>query len=126
MAPSDSIVQRFLWKNRKNGIFEVLFQWVNDIVQMRDMAHSMRKKFQFFVSDYTLTPQENESTTLITKTFIILSLPGMQRGVHWQINVIKSNSYHSYQSKSYHLIAFELVNPLLYIYFPSFESGFYF
>ena len=26
MAPSDSLVQRFLWKNRKNGIFEALFQ----------------------------------------------------------------------------------------------------
>ena len=26
MAPSDSFVQRFLWKNRKNGIFEALFQ----------------------------------------------------------------------------------------------------
>ena len=25
-------------------------------------------------------------------------------------------------SKSHHLIAFELINPLLYIYFPSFES----
>ena len=25
--------------------------------------------------------------------------------------------------KSYHLIAFEQVNPLLYIYFPSFEYG---
>ena len=24
MAPSDSLVQRFLWENRKNGIFEVL------------------------------------------------------------------------------------------------------
>ena len=57
MAPSDSLVQRFLWKNRKNGIFEALFQQVNDIVQMRDMAHSicliklyqimMRKKFDF-------------------------------------------------------------------------------
>ena len=57
MAPSDSLVQRFLWKNRKNGIFEVLFQQVNDIVQMREMAHSicliklyqitMRKNFYF-------------------------------------------------------------------------------
>ena len=62
MAPSDSPVQRFLWKNRKNGIFEALFQKVNDIVLMRNMAHSisliklyqitMRKKFRFFVSDY--------------------------------------------------------------------------
>ena len=26
MAPSDSLVQRFLWKNRKNGTFEALFQ----------------------------------------------------------------------------------------------------
>ena len=26
IAPSDSLVQRFLWKNRKNGIFEALFQ----------------------------------------------------------------------------------------------------
>ena len=25
-APSNSHVQRFLWKNRKNGIFEALFQ----------------------------------------------------------------------------------------------------
>ena len=25
-APSDSLTQRFLWKNRKNGIFEGLFQ----------------------------------------------------------------------------------------------------
>ena len=25
-APSDSLVQRFLWKNKKNGIFEELFQ----------------------------------------------------------------------------------------------------
>ena len=41
MAPSDSLVQRFLWKNRKNGIFEALFQQVNDSVQMRDMAHSI-------------------------------------------------------------------------------------
>ena len=62
MAPSDSLVQQFLWRNRKNGIFEALFQQVNDIVQMRDMAHSicliklyqitMREIFQFFVSDY--------------------------------------------------------------------------
>ena len=61
MAPSDPLVQRILWKNTKNGIFEALFQQVNDIVQMRDMAHSicliklyqmtMRKKFRFFVSD---------------------------------------------------------------------------
>ena len=41
MAPSDTLVQRFPWKNRKNGIFEALFQQVNDIVQMRDMAHSI-------------------------------------------------------------------------------------
>ena len=57
LAPSDSLVQRFLWKNRKNGIFEALFQQVNDIVQMWDMAHSicliklyqikMRKNFDF-------------------------------------------------------------------------------
>ena len=62
MAPSNSLVQRFLWKNRKSGIFEALFQQDNDIVQMWDMAHSicpikldqitMRKKFKFFVSDY--------------------------------------------------------------------------
>ena len=26
MALSDSLVQQFLWKNRKHGIFEVLFQ----------------------------------------------------------------------------------------------------
>ena len=42
--------------------FEALFQWDNDIVQMQDMAHSirlmklyqitMRKKIQFFVSDH--------------------------------------------------------------------------
>ena len=61
-APSNSLVQRFLWKNRKSGIFEALFQQDNDIVKMRDMAHlicliklyqiTIRKKFQFFVSDY--------------------------------------------------------------------------
>ena len=66
MAPSDSLVQRFLWKNRKNGIFEALFQLVNDIVEMREMAHSiclmklyqitMRKKFRLFVSDYLQVP----------------------------------------------------------------------
>ena len=65
MAPSDSLVQRFLWKNRKNGIFEVLFQYVNDIVQMRDMAHSicliklyqitMRKNFDFLFLTTTLS-----------------------------------------------------------------------
>ena len=38
MAPSDSLVQRFLWKN---GIFEALFQKGNVIVQMRDMARSI-------------------------------------------------------------------------------------
>ena len=58
MAPSASLVQRFLWKNRKNGIVEALFQYVHDIVQMQDMAHSicliklyqitMRKNFDFF------------------------------------------------------------------------------
>ena len=41
---------------------------------------------------------------------IILSLPGMQRSSLADIN-----------PKSYHLIAFELVNPLLHIYLPSFE-----
>ena len=41
MAPSDSLIQRFLWENRKNGILEALFQLVNDIVQMRDIAHSI-------------------------------------------------------------------------------------
>ena len=56
-APSDSLVQRFLWKNRKSRIFEGLFQQDNDIVQMRDMTHSiclvklcqitMRKNFNF-------------------------------------------------------------------------------
>ena len=64
-APSNSLVQLFLWKNRKNRknrIVEALFQQDNDIVQMREMAHSicliklyritMRKKFRFFVSDY--------------------------------------------------------------------------
>ena len=59
---SNSLVQRFLWKNRKSRIFEALFQQDNDIVQMRDMAHSicliklyqitMRKKFRFLVSDH--------------------------------------------------------------------------
>ena len=44
MAPSDSLAQRFLWKNRKNGIFEPLFQYVNVIVQVRghgsfDLSH---------------------------------------------------------------------------------------
>ena len=43
-------------------MFEALFQYYNDVVQMRDMAHSicpiklyqitMRKNFRFFVSDY--------------------------------------------------------------------------
>ena len=57
LAPSNSTVQRFLWKNRENGIFEALFEQDNDIVQMRDMAHSicliklyqitMRKSFDF-------------------------------------------------------------------------------
>ena len=54
LARSSSPVQRFLWKNR---IFKALFQQDNDIVQMRDMAHSicliklyqitMRKNFDF-------------------------------------------------------------------------------
>ena len=54
MVSSNSLVQRFLWKNR---IFEALFQQDDDIVQMRYMAHSiclinsikiiMRKGFDF-------------------------------------------------------------------------------
>ena len=59
------------------------------------------------------SPQENEPTTLTTKTFFSLSLPGVQRGVYWRISI----------QKSYHFIAFEPVNPILYIYFPSFECG---
>ena len=54
-APSNSLVQRFLWKNRKNGIFEALSQQDNDVVQTQDMAHSIcndEKKFRLFVSDY--------------------------------------------------------------------------
>ena len=54
--------------------------------------------------------QMDERTTLTTKTFLMLSLPGLQRGVNWRIPI-----------QSHHLIAFELVNPLLYIYLPSFE-----
>ena len=54
------------------------------------------------------SPQEKQCTTLTTKTFMILSLPGMQRSP-------------LADPKSHNLIAFELVNPLLYIYFPSFE-----
>ena len=61
------------------------------------------------------SPQDSELSTLTTKTFIILSLPGTQRRVRIDIN-----------SKSYYLMAFELVNPLLYIYFPSFEYGIFF
>ena len=55
-------------------------------------------------------PDENEPTTLTTKTFIILSLRG----------IAERSSLAGINPKSYHLIAFELVNPLLYIYFPSF------
>ena len=35
----------------------------------------------------------------------------------------KRNSSTNFNPKSYHLIAFELINPLLYIYFPSFECN---
>ena len=59
------------------------------------------------------SPQENEPTTLTTKTFIIQSLPGMQ------------SSLVDINPKSYHLIAFELVNPLLCIYFSNFEYRFF-
>ena len=62
-APSNSLVQRFLWKNR---IFEALFQQDNHIVQMRHMALSicliklyqttMRKNFHFlFLTTLSLT-----------------------------------------------------------------------
>ena len=63
------------------------------------------------------SPQGNERTTLKKKTFIILSLPCMQRGVHWRISI---------NTKSYHLISFELVNPLLHVYFPSFGYRIFF
>ena len=45
------------------------------------------------------------------KTFIILSLLG----------IAERSSLADISSESYHLIAFDLVNPLIYIYFPSFE-----
>ena len=53
--------------------------------------------------------QENEPATLTTKTFVILRLPGMQ------------SSLVDINPNSYHLIVFELVNLLLYIYFLSSE-----
>ena len=117
MAPSDSLVQRFLWKNRKNGIFDALFQYVNDIVQMWDMAHSicliklyqitMREKFRFFVSDYLKQesrknwPNRPESytndikvnhTQKETDVFIRKSFPGLYE------NII--NSYTALSSKN--------------------------
>ena len=63
------------------------------------------------------SPQENELTTLTTKTFIILSLPGMQP---------ERSSVADINPCSYHLIAFELVNLPPYIYFPNFEYRIFF
>ena len=77
MAPSDSLVQRILWKNRKNGIFEALFQQVNDIVQMRDMdmAHSI-----CLIKLYQITMRKNFDFLFLT-TLILIQLDQQKRRI---------------------------------------------
>ena len=65
-APSNHLVQRFLWKNMKNRIFEALFQWDNYIVQMREMAHSI-----CLIKLYQITKRKNFDVLFLTALNLI-------------------------------------------------------
>ena len=62
MAPSDSLVQRFLWKNRKMEYFRRYFNrlttsykygtWLVFDLSHKTLTNNDEKKFRFFVSDY--------------------------------------------------------------------------